>query len=104
MSKFILNKQDYCSILPIELAPQQIEYSKHKGSISTYVKNKLNHNLRYRLKYSDIIGKRATIFNKQAELASRLKHSDFVAFFDFGYRNKSGINNFALNLLRGFRD
>ena len=104
MSKLILKNEGYRSILPIELAPQQIEYSKHKGSISAYVKNNLTSNLIYRLKYSGIVGRRAAIFNRQAELASRLKHSDFAAFFDFGYRNKSGINNFALNLLRRFKD
>lgn len=103
MAELIRNRKFY-SILPIELASQQIEYSKHKGSISAYVKNNINHNLRYRLKYSGIIGKRAAIFNKQAELASRLKHSDFAAFFDFGYRNKAGINNKVLNILRRYRN
>lgn len=104
MSKLIRNKQKYWSILPIEFAPQQIEYSKHNGLISSYVKNNLKNNLKYQIKYADIIKKRASILNKQAELASMLKHSDFVAFFDFGYRNKSGINNTILNFIRSFRD
>ncbi|MBI3035994.1 hypothetical protein HYY71_06760 [Candidatus Woesearchaeota archaeon] len=104
MSRRITEKRMFHSILPIELAPQQIEYSKHKGPISSHVKDKLRHNLRYKLEYPDAIGKRALIFNSQAELASKLKHSDFAAFFDFGYRSKSGINNIVLNLLRGYRD
>lgn len=104
MSKLVRNKQKYCSILPIEFAPQQIEYSKHKGLISNYTKNNLKNDLKYQIKYADIIKKRAIILNKQAELASMLKHSDFVAFFDFGYRNKSGINNMLLNFVRSFRD
>ena len=104
MSELIRNKKTFFSILPIELAPQQIEYSKYNGIISTYVNSKLNQALKYKLKYSDIIKKRALIFNSQAKLASQLRHSDFVAFFDFGYRNKSGINNTALNLIRIYRN
>ena len=104
MSELIRNKKMFFSILPIELAPQQIEYSKYNGIISTYVNSKLNQALKYKLKYSDIIKKRALIFNSQAKLASQLRHSDFVAFFDFGYRNKSGINNTALNLIRIYRN
>ena len=104
MSELIIGKKMFFSMLPIELAPQQIEYSRHKGIISTYVKNKLGRSLKYKLRYSGVVRKRAAIFNRQAELASKLKHSDFVAFFDFGHRNKSGINNTILNLLRSCRD
>jgi len=104
MVELVRDGRAFYSILPIELAPQQIEYSKHDGRVSSYVKNNLSHNLRCELEYPDIIRKRATIFNKQAELASRLKHSDFAAFFDFGYRNKAGINNKVLNILRRYRN
>lgn len=104
MSGLIIGKRMFFSILPIELAPQQIEYSRYEGPISRYIKNRLKHNLKYRLKYSGIIRKRAAIFNKQAELAAALRHSDFVAFFGFGYRNNAGINNLVLNLLRKYRD
>ncbi len=104
MSELIKNKKRFYSILPIELAPQLIEYSKHKGPITNYIKERLSGNLKYELKYSNIIKKRAFILNKQAELASSLKHSDFVAFFDFGYRNLSGINNIMLNFLKSLRD
>lgn len=104
MSKLIKTKQMFFSILPIELAPQQVEYSKHKGKISSYVKNKLRCSIKCKLKYPGIIRKRAIIFNNQAELADKLKHSDFVAFFDFGYRSKAGINNIILNILRKYRD
>ena len=104
MSRCITNRQMFFSMLPIELAPQQIEYSRHKGFISSYVKKRLRHDIKYRIKYSGVIRKRAMIFNNQAELAHRLKHSDFAAFFDFGYRNKSGINNTVLNFLRSYRD
>lgn len=104
MSKLIKTKRMLFSILPIELAPQQVEYSRHKGQISSYVKDRLRHNLGYKMAYSSIIRKRAAIFNNQAELADKLKHSDFVAFFDFGYRSKAGINNIILNILRKYRD
>jgi len=57
----------------------------------------------YNIKYKSIIDKRIRIINEQAILASKLKHSDFAAFFDFGYRNKSGINNWILNLLDKIR-
>ena len=57
----------------------------------------------YRLKYEAVLEKRIKILNSQAELASRLKHSDFAAFFDFGYRQKKGINNWLLNFVDTLR-
>ena len=104
MFKLIRSSKPFHSILPIELVPQQIEYSKTNGSVGNYIKDNLRHNLKYKLKHHDIIRKRSIIFNRQAELASKLKHSDFAAFFDFGYRNKAGINNLMLNLLRRYRN
>lgn len=104
MSELIKSQKRFFSILPIEFAPQLIEYSKHKGPITNYIKERLSGNLKYELRYSYIIEKRAFILNKQAELASTIKHSNFVAFFDFGYRNRSGINNIILNFARSLRD
>jgi len=104
MQNTSFNLKDFCSIMPIELAPQQIEYSKYGGIISRYIKNHLKGKLDYKIKYPEIIKKRASILNSQAELANKLKHSDFVAFFDFGYRSYAGINNIALNLVRKYRN
>jgi len=94
----IMKKKSY-SVLPLELAPQLIEYSRHNGKISSYIRKNLLGNLKYGLKHENIIKNRAEILNAQSLLAHRLKHSDFPAFFDFGYRSKSGINNWVLNIL-----
>ncbi|GAG16606.1 unnamed protein product, partial [marine sediment metagenome] len=93
------NKEKYYSILPIELSAQLTEYSRNKGPISNYIRKNISNNLNYSVKHKEIISKRIEILNNQARLVSKLKHSDFVAFFDFGYRNKAGINNWILNLL-----
>jgi len=97
------NNKKYCSVLPLELYPQLAEYSKYKGMISSYIRKNINLEIRYRLEYKNIAGKRIKILNNQALLANKLKHSEFAAFFDFGYRNKSGINNFMLNLMDKIR-
>ena len=99
MIKSFKSKKKSYSVLPVELSAQLVEYSKQDGKISSYIKNNLSGDLTYELRHKDIVKHRITILNKQAELAYRLKHSDFAAFFDFGYRNKSGINNWILNLL-----
>lgn len=99
MSKIVKDRQTFYSILPIELTAQLIEYSKYDGIISNYIRKNITNGVDYQLKYENILEQRIKILNKQAELAFKLKHSDFVAFFDFGYRNKSGINNWILNLL-----
>ena len=95
----IKNKKRLYSVLPLELAPQLIEYSKSDGLISNYVKKNISNRITYNIKHKGIINKRIEILNSQAKLALKLKHSDFTAFFDFGYRNKSGINNWVLNLI-----
>lgn len=97
------SRKDFCSVLPIELAPQQIEYSKNEGKISDYIKAHLKTDIKYELGYKKIAEKRAAIFNAQAELAASLKHSDFAAFFDFGYRNRHGINNAVFGMIRNLR-
>ena len=91
------------SVLPLELAPQLAEYSKHNGEISSYIRKNIFGNIVYRIKNKGIIKKRIGILNDQASLAKRLKHSDFPAFFDYGYRAKSGINNMVLNLVDKIR-
>lgn len=102
MTKIIKNNKKFYSILPIELSAQLIEYSRYDGLISSYIRENISNNLNYQLKHKKIAEKRIKrirILNEQAKLAFKLKHSDFAAFFDFGYRNKSGINNWVLNLL-----
>lgn len=103
MSDMVKNGQKFCSILPIELSAQLAEYSRHDGLISSYIRSKLGNNVNYHLKHKSIIEKRIGILNRQAELANKLRHSDFAAYFDFGYRSKSGINNWILNLLDELR-
>ncbi|MBI2653348.1 hypothetical protein HYX02_00915 [Candidatus Woesearchaeota archaeon] len=103
MIHLIKNNQKFYSILPIEFAAQLIEYSKYKGLIGNYIMKNLNGNLSYQLKYKAIIKKRIQILNNQANLAAKLKHSDFAAFFDFGYRNGHGINNWMISLLDKIR-
>ena len=99
MIKNFKNKKKFYSTLPIELSAQLIEYSNYKGVISRYIKKNVGNHLDYQIKHKNVIENRINILNKQAELASKLKHSDFAAFFDFGYRNKSGLNNWVLSLL-----
>lgn len=101
MSRLVKENKKLYSILPLELSAQLIEYSKYNGLISNYIRKKISNNVNYHLNYKNIIGHRINILNKQAELASKFKHSDFVAFFDFGYCNESGINNWILRHLRG---
>lgn len=97
------DKHGFCSVLPIETAAQLAEYSKYNGPISSYIRKNIDGSLNYQLAYKNIIKERIDILNKQAELALRLKHSDFAAYFDFGYRNSSGINNWILGLLDRIR-
>ena len=99
MSSLIRRKEKFYSILPIELAAQQFEYCKSNGLISNYIRRNLSNSIGYDLKHKRIIEERIEVFNNQAKLALELKHSDFAAFFDFGYRSTSGINNMILNLL-----
>ena len=96
MRKLIENKKKFYSILPMELSAQLAEYSRHDGRISDYIKSKISASAPSQLKHKKIIGHRAKILNEQAELAFTLRHSDFPAFFDFGYRNTSGINNWVI--------
>ncbi len=99
MSDLIKSGKKFYSILPLELSAQICEYAKNNGLISSYIRSNMAGSIDYELKDSDVIGERIRILNKQAELASRLKHSDFAAFFDFGFRNKSGINNRIIGML-----
>ena len=99
MADMARNGRKYYSVLPLELYPQLVEYSKYNGGISSYIRKNINLEIRYRLEYKNIAGKRIKILNNQALLANKLKHSEFAAFFDFGYRNRHGINNWMINLL-----
>ena len=92
----------HTSVLPMELAPLILHYASQKGGISAHIRENLDpfYNLSFDGK---AISRRIQILNNQAELARRLRHSDFPAFFDFGYRNMSGINNLALRILDRIR-
>ncbi len=105
MYGIINNGKRFHSVLPIGLSGQLIEYSKYGGLISEFISKNISSNFECKIEHNhrEIMKKRINILNEQAKLASRLKHSDFPAFFDFGYRNKDGINNLALNLLDKFR-
>lgn len=103
MIKNIKSRGKFHSVLPLELSAQLFEYSNFNGLISSHIKKNLKGKLIYKLKYKKIIENRINILNSQAELAFKLRHSDFAAFFDFGYRNKSGINNRILSLSDKFR-
>jgi hypothetical protein len=85
------------SVLPMEYASQLVQYSQFKGRISEQIKNHLRV-VFYELQANPALGKRIAVLNGQAELAARLRHSDFPAFFDFGYRNTRGINNALLRI------
>ncbi|HLG24988.1 MAG TPA: hypothetical protein VI564_08720 [Candidatus Nanoarchaeia archaeon] len=89
------------SILPLSLAPQIIGYSRNKGLISSYIKKNLEGEINYKSKLTEIAAKRISILNGQAELAQRTLHSDFAAFFDFGYSSNFGVNNRTINLIKG---
>lgn len=93
----------YCSVLPLEFAAQLAEYSGYDGLISRHIRSNIRGRMDYRLKNRLIAEKRIKIFNRQALLASSLRHSDFPAFFDFGYRSSSGINNMALSVIDRMR-
>lgn len=99
----IAGSAKFYSILPIELAAQLAEYSKFKGLISDYIRKNISKGMECSLKHKEVIERRINILNKQAILAFRLKHSDFAAYFDFGYRNSSGVNNWILGLLDKMR-
>ncbi len=103
MRELIKSKKIVYSVLPIELSAQLAQYSKHQGRISGYIESKLSADMAFQLKHKNAVLHRAEIFNNQAELAFNLRHSDFAAFFDFGYRNKSGINNWVIGLADRFR-
>jgi len=103
MIKIAANKKTFHSILPIELSAQLAQYSKADGRISSYIKDNIKGNISYQMKHEGIIKKRISMLNSQAELAFKLMHSDFAAFFDFGYRNESGANNWAISLIDRMR-
>ena len=100
MPKNIRNKQKFYSILPLELSAQLIEYSKYYGPISSYIKKNISEKIDYQLKHKNILKRRIRILNKQAELASKLKHSDFTAFFDFGYTQKESFSGYVFDLFK----
>lgn len=86
------------SILPKAYAAQMVYYAQEEGKISSHIKKHLHPMLTIGNRASNPLKKRIGVLNGQAELASHLKHSDFPAFFDFGYRNTKGINNALLRI------
>ncbi len=90
-------------VLPLVLAAQLFEYTKFKGIISDHIHKHLEGTMQYDLSHANIIKKRSEILNAQALLAQGLAHSDFPAFFDFGYRTKSGLNNVVIRIMDSLR-
>jgi hypothetical protein len=81
-----------CSILPMTLAANLLEYSKGKGPLSAYIAAHLSpRTANCHIKKPEILQKRIQILNSQASLAIETKHLHFPAFFDFGFKPKSGI-------------
>ena len=102
MRETIKRKMRDISILPVELAPQLLFYGGQQGKISAHIRKNLHPFVPIEMSGSQL-ARRMGVLNGQAELAYRLRHSDFPAFFDFGYRNTSGINNTALRMLDSIR-
>lgn len=91
------------SLLPLILSAQLFEYAKGNGPISNHLKKHLKGSMEYQTALSDVMGKRIGFFNAQARLAERLRHSDFPAFFDYGFRAGKGVNNRLLSLMDKIR-
>ncbi len=102
MKAHIHSKGAHCSYLPMELCYHLLFYSHQGGRISSYIRAHLHPFQKIRMK-NEVLAKRMAVLNNQAELANALRHSDFPAFFDFGYRAQRGINNCALRILDAIR-
>ena len=101
--KYSKNKE-IISCLPVSLGIQLVEYSQSKGVIGDYIsQNIVSSEINYDFGNSQIVKKRIQIFERQAELAERTKHAHFPAFFDFGYRTKSGAVNKLQNAVYSIR-
>ncbi|HII65471.1 TPA: hypothetical protein HA295_01700 [Candidatus Woesearchaeota archaeon] len=100
MTRLLKEEGRHTSVLPMELAPQLLFYAQQQGRISRHIKSHLNPMVPVSLENNveTVLAKRIGVLNGQAELAHTLRHSDFPAFFDFGYRNTSGINNMLLRM------
>ena len=94
----LIEKGKTTSILPKHYVAQLLCYAKENGKISANIKSHLKMMPLIMECTNESLKKRIGVLNNQAELASRLKHSDFPAFFDFGYRNSKGINNTLLRI------
>lgn len=94
---------DKYSVLPIELAAQLVEYSNSDGLISSYIRKNLSKRPECFLNHSPTVKKRIDVLNSQAQLSLKLRHSDFAAYFDFGYRSSAGVNNWFLKMMDKLR-
>ncbi len=94
----------YRSILPLELGADLLVYSAQKGPISSYIKKNLSaRGITAKTSHEKILQKRISLLNSQALLANKLRHSEFPAFFDFGYRQGAGLNNKILRVIDRLR-
>lgn len=101
MIDFYLHNKKFYSVLPLNFLPLFLEYSKEKGVLSSYIRRHLkNSNINYSIQNKGIIKKRINMLNRQTSLAIRMKHRHFTAFFDYGYKSKSGILNKGKHVLR----
>jgi hypothetical protein len=91
------------SILPLCYAAQLASYSESDGPISKHIRANFHPAINLEDHSHSVVRKRIMLFNHQANLSMALKHSDFPAFFDFGYRNPSGMNNLLLRALDKIR-
>ncbi len=96
--KTLVKKGKATSILPKAYAAQMIHYAQEYGKISSHIKKHLHPMPMMKKSEHNALKKRIDVLNGQAELASQLRHSDFPAFFDFGYRSTKGINNALLRI------
>ena len=105
MIRFYKQNGKFYSFLPIEFATLFNEYSKANGILSSYIKKNLEiGNIRCKLKGKELIYKRISLLNAQAEIAAQTKHSHFVSFFDFGLKSNYGPINKGLSIARRIKD
>ncbi len=101
--KALMKNRKMTSILPKAYAAQLACYAQEPGIISSHIKKHLLPLPAAESVASVSLKKRMATLNGQAELALRLKHSDFPAFFDFGYRNQKGVNNTLMRMADALR-
>jgi|TARA_B100001971_G_scaffold154526_1_gene143866 hypothetical protein len=101
----MLNSKKYYSILPLNFVPLLLEYSKENGLLSNYIRKHLKaKKITYQINHKEVIRKRIKLFNHQADLAYKMKHRHFTAFFDYGYKSTGGFINKGSYILRNLKN